>query len=177
MYCLAICIGVGGFERADTRSLFDPKVFYQDGERRKTVGLRAFGFIFRGQERPTGCKNSLREDLMNQMQTGEGTTGRLPYAFLTHMVKLIGWKRIALNKRFRFKDIDDSQFGSIVRSCAVIRLLVKCVDPLYLQHNYNALAHEQYGIFAREADAGVLLACPPGVLAGLTSQHAFAEEQ
>lgn len=93
------------------------------------------------------------------------------------MVKLIGWKRIELNKLFRFEDIDGTNFESIVRRCAVIRILAKFFDSLYLQHNYKALDHEQYGCFAREADAGVFVSSPPGALARLAIQHAVAEDK
>jgi hypothetical protein len=113
--------------------------------------------------------------MLKKMLTAEGIAGRLPYAILTKMVKLVGWKRIELNKLFTFDQIDDTNFESIVRRCAVIRILAKFFDPMYLKLNFKGHDHEQYGIFAREADAGAFLTSEPGVLAGLLIQHAFAE--
>ena len=104
---------------------FDPNVFYDDQELRKVITLLAGGLIFSGQERPTGTKNALREDLLKKFATAEGITGRLPYAVLTKLVKLIGWKRIELNKLFKFDDITDNNLESIVRGCAVIRILAR----------------------------------------------------
>lgn len=132
--------------------------------------------IFSGQERSTGCNNYVRKAMLKKMLTSEGIAGHLPYAMLTRMVKRIGWKRVELDKLFRVDDIDDTHFEIIGRRCAVIRILAKLCGPSYQRRNYTALNHEQYGICAREADAGVCLTCPPGVLAGRSIQHAFAED-
>jgi hypothetical protein len=47
---------------------FDPNVFYDDTELRKTIELLFGGICFSGQERPTGNKTSLREDLLKKLQ-------------------------------------------------------------------------------------------------------------
>lgn len=86
---LAICIGPGGvglsLYTAKLAAMygptkpryFDPHVFYQDEELRTTVDILAGGFIFSCQERPTGCKTYLRDDLLKKMLTGDGHSGAL----------------------------------------------------------------------------------------------------
>ena len=61
-----------------------------DEELRKVVELLMGGFIFSGQEKPTGTKQALREDLLKKFGTAEGISGRLPYAILTRLFQVIG---------------------------------------------------------------------------------------
>ena len=97
----------------------------------------AGGIIFTGQERPSGTRNQIREDLLKKFCTAEGISGRLPYAILTKLVKLVGWKRIELSKLFKFDSITDSNFESIMRRCAVIRIVAKFFDPLFISVNFK----------------------------------------
>ena len=86
------------------------------------------GFIFSGQEKPTGTKQSLREDLLKKFLTGEGISGRLPYAILTRLFSIIGWKRLECNRLVKFEEITETNFESIFRRCAVIRIRA-CFPP------------------------------------------------
>ena len=52
---------------------FDPSAFYDDIELRKTIELLAGGMVYSGQERPTGNKALLREDLLKKFVTTEGS--------------------------------------------------------------------------------------------------------
>ena len=158
---------------AANHKYFDPNVFYQDDELRKVIETLAGGMLFTGQERPTGTKNCMREDLLKKFATAEGIAGRLPYAILTKLIKLIGWKRIELNKLFKFADIDDSNFESIVRRCAVIKIKARFFDATYLKRYFKTDSHEQYGIFARDPDAGAFMTGDPGVAAGIIIQESF----
>ena len=54
-------------------------------------------------------------------------------------------KRIELNKLFTFDEIDDTNFESILRRCAVIRITAKFFDKLFLEMNFKSHGHEQYG--------------------------------
>ena len=130
---------------------FDPNVFYDDSELRKTVELLFGAIVFSGQERPTGSKSSLREDILKQFATAEGIAGRLPYGLITKMISLVGWKRIECNKLFRFDDIAEENIESIIRRCAIVRVQAKFFDKMVLER--HCPDHEQYGIFAREPDA------------------------
>ena len=115
---------------------FDPNIFYQDEELRKVVGLLFGGFIFSGQERPTGQKSTLREDLLKKFATAEGISGRLPYAILTKLYMLVGWKRLECNKIFKFTDITERDFESIVRRVAIVPIKARFFDRLYLQTHF-----------------------------------------
>ena len=94
---------------------FDPAILFTDDEMRKVIPLLLGGKIFSGGERRKGIRDRLREDLLKKFATAEGITGRLPYAILTKLIKLVGWKRIACNSLFRFDDIVEEDFESILR--------------------------------------------------------------
>ena len=66
---------------------FDPNVFYQDDELRKTIETLVGGIIYTGQERPTGGRCSMREDLLKKFATGEGISGRSGPAALLHTIR------------------------------------------------------------------------------------------
>jgi hypothetical protein len=153
---------------------FDPNIFYQDDELRKQIELFVGAFIFSGQERPTGMKARMREDLLKKFLTSEGIAGRLPYAILTKMVRLKGWKRIEMNKLFRFDDIKESNFESILRRCAVIRIQARFFDRGFLDLNFPDKNWEEFGIFARDPDAQDFLVSSVGILAGHKLQLGYA---
>ena len=91
-------------------------------------------------------------------------------------MKLVGWKRIELNKLFKFDSITGSNFESIMRRCAVIRIVAKFFDPLFISTNFKDGRGDKFGLFARESDAQDFSTSSPGILAGLQIQQAFAEE-
>ena len=113
------------------------------------------GIIFTGQERPTGVKQSLREDLLKKFLTGEGISARLPYAIVTKLIEVSGWKRVELNKMFRFFEITEDNVESIVRRFAVIKIAAKFYEKAFLTSVLPN--HEEFGIFARESDAKAFL--------------------
>lgn len=94
---------------------FDPNIFYVDDELRKQVESLAGACIYTGQEKPTGGKGKVREDLIKKFATGEGISGRMPYAILTKLIRIIGWKRMEVNKLIRFEDVVEENFESIMR--------------------------------------------------------------
>ena len=49
---------------------FDPNVFYDNTELRKTIELLGGGIVLSGQERPTGSKSSSRENSLEKFATG-----------------------------------------------------------------------------------------------------------
>ena len=63
----------------DNHCMFDPNIFYTDDELRKQIPSMAGHFVYTGQERPTGGKQPIREDLLKKFSTGEGISGRLPH--------------------------------------------------------------------------------------------------
>ena len=132
------------------------------------------GIFYTGQEKPTGNKHSLREDLLKKFATGEGISGRLPYGLLTKLFTLIGWKRIELNKLFTFDEITETNFESILRRCAIVRIQAKFFEAQDLKK--HSPDHETYGVFAREADVKDFLTSSQGAAAGLRIQQIFGED-
>ena len=128
--CIALLWGPGGvglslmtaqldaMYGSTNHKYFDPNVFYVDDELRKVIELLVGGIIFTGQERPTGQRGKIREDLLKKFTTAEGISGRLPYSIITKMHKVIGWKRLELNKLIDFEDITEQNFESIARAFA-----------------------------------------------------------
>ena len=71
----------------ENHRFFDPNVFYMDEELRKQLQNMFGGIIFTGQERPTGSKKPVREDLIKKFCTGESLAGRVPYGALTRFLR------------------------------------------------------------------------------------------
>ena len=153
---------------------FDPNVFYQDDELRKTIETLVGGIIYTGQERPSGGRQSLREDLLKKFATGEGISGRLPYGMVTKLHHILGWKRMELNKLIQFDDVTEQNFESIIRRIVLIKILARFFDKKYLER-YNG-NHEQFGIFARDPDLKDFMTSGPAQAAGHKIQWAFESQ-
>ena len=100
--------------------VFDPNVFFSDDELRKVVEEIAAAFIQTAQERPTGQRQMIREDLIKKFITAELLAGRLPYGILTKMFRVTGWKRFECSKMLQFQCTNEKIFESIVRRFAVV---------------------------------------------------------
>ncbi|CAK0856925.1 unnamed protein product, partial [Prorocentrum cordatum] len=127
---------------------FNPFVFYDDEELRKCVELLAGGCVYSGQERPQGSKKKLLLHLWRKFLSGEGLRGRLPYAVLTRMVRLIGWVKLEVNSMLAFSDLTEQEFESIMRRSCVIKIAARLFDKQYLGAHFPE--HEEYGTFARD---------------------------
>eukprot|EP00973_Karenia_brevis_P039518 5454625-Karenia_brevis.AAC.1 len=64
---------------------------------------------------------------------------------------------------FHFTDITEASFESIARRLAVIRIMSRFFEKLYLEEHVPD--HEDYGVFAREHDAKEFLTSTVGVAA------------
>ena len=84
------------------------------------------------------------------------------------------WKRLECNRLFKFEEITEENFESILRRCAVIRIFSKFFEPIFLERHLPD--HEKYGIFKREEDAKDFLTSKQGVVAGLRLQQVFSEK-
>ena len=118
---------------------------------RKCVDLLLGGCVFTGQERPQGMGKKVRLHLYKKFATGEGIRGRLPYAIVTRMIRLFGWKRLEVNSLFDLEEVTEKDFESIFRRSSVIKIFSRLFDKVYLAAN-DLLNAEQYGIFARRCD-------------------------
>ena len=63
--------------------VFETNSFFSDEELRKVVEEIAAAIIQTAQGRPTGQRQSIREDLLKKLITAELLTGRVPYAIFT----------------------------------------------------------------------------------------------
>lgn len=60
---------------------------------RKQVEALRGTLVFTAQERPEGLGKGFREDIFKKWASGDGIFGRMPYAVVTRVVTLLGWKR------------------------------------------------------------------------------------
>ena len=108
---------------------YDPCLFYDDEELRKTVELLVSGIVFTGQERPQGgSRKKMQMHLWKKFNSGEGLRGRLPYAILTRMIRLLGWVRLEVNSPLEFYDILEAEYESILRRSCLIEIHARFFD-------------------------------------------------
>lgn len=157
----------------DNHDTFDPNVFYSDDELRKQVPQMAGHFVFTGQERPSGSKQAVREDLLKKFCTGEGVAGRLPYGILTKMHNIIGWKRLECNKLIEFQDITEDNFESILRRFAVVQIQARFFEKAQLSG--VDLDPDTRGVFCRDPELDSFYTSGPACAGGLKIQAAFEE--
>ena len=151
--------------------MFDPNVFYDDTELRKTVERFMGKFIYTGQEKPVGTKQGVRQDLVKKFATGEGISGRMPYGVITKLFRVIGWKRVELNSMINFEGIEEASFESILRRFAVITLHSRLVERGTLEG--VPFDSATGGVFERDPDLEAFYVSGPGTAAGLMIQLGF----
>ena len=83
---------------------FDPNVWFDETELRKTIEQLAGCIILTGQEAPESNRK-FKQDSYKKMMSGDKIAGRKPYGFTTRMLSLIGWKRIEANRMFDFHGV------------------------------------------------------------------------
>ena len=152
-------------------AMFDPNVFYDDSELRKTIEQLMGRFIYTGQERPVGNRHGVRQDLVKKFATGEGISGRMPYGVVTKLFKVIGWKRIELNTLINFDGVEEASFESVLRRFAITKMKVRLVEPGTLKD--IPFDTHAAGVFERDPDLEAFYVSGPAVAAGLKLQHAF----
>ncbi|CAK0802819.1 unnamed protein product [Prorocentrum cordatum] len=159
----------------ENHKFFDPNICFQGEEMRKVVELLVGGCIFTGQERPSGQRSSMRQDLLKKFATADTIAGRLPYSILTKMYRIIGWKRMEVNQFFTFDNVNERNLESIVRRIAIIKMQSRFFDKLYVDKIILA-DPSRYGIFARDPDAKDFMISGAAVAAGHKIQYAFEVE-
>ena len=158
----------------ENHCLFDPNIFYSDEELRKQAPNIAGHLVYTAQEKPTGTKNDIREDLLKKMLTGEGVAGRLPYGIITKLLNIIGWKRMETNKLIEFKDISEDNFESIYRRFAIIVIAARFFEGAQLTGIH--LDPDTVGVFTRDPEIDAFYVSDPAIAAGLKIQAAFEEQ-
>ena len=153
---------------------FDPQVFYMDEEMRKQVESLVGSIVMTAQEKPEGMNKSFREDLFKKMATADGIFGRLPYAVLTKVITLIGWKRMELNKLITFAGVPETAFDAIFRRSLLVRIRSKFLDQEWIS---NFLPDsEKYGVFPRQPDLREFMQSGPAGLAANILQCQFESQ-
>ena len=104
------------------------QVYFSDDEMRKQADLLLHGIITTGQESPETDKR-MREDVYKKHVSADPLSCRLPYAVLTRMVSLVGWKRFEMNDIMRFLGTSEASFNSIYRRSLVIEHKARFLTP------------------------------------------------
>ena len=86
--------------------------------------------------------------LWKKFNSGEDLRGRLPYAVLTRMIRLLGWVRLEVNSALKFYDITEQEYESILRRACLIEIYGRFFDKAHLDLHLSN--HESYGIFGRK---------------------------
>ena len=95
---------------------------------RKVFEILQCAIALIAQEKPEGLKKGFREDLYKNVASADGIFGLLPYAILTKVIRLVGWKRMELNKLIRFEGVSEGAFHSIFRRSLLIRIMARFID-------------------------------------------------
>ncbi len=126
--------------------------------------------ILTAQETPETSRK-LREDLYKKTMSADGIAGRKPYGIATRMLKLVGWKRIEVNRMMSFVGVHERSFPSIFRRSFVWKPQARFLDAVYLREHYPNHAND--GVFVKNPELKAFLAAGPTVVAGLRLQHGF----
>ena len=157
----------------DLHEYFDPYILYDDEELRKCVDCLSGALVLTAQERPQGGKKKLLLHLYKKLCSAEGLRARLPYAVITRMLRLIGWKKMEVNSIIEFADVTEGEFESIIRRACIFKIYSRFFDKDYLSAHFPN--HERYGVFARKPHLQQAFRSLPYAAAWNTSQHAFEE--
>ena len=161
---MSLVTGHIGAQYGPLHKTFDMSVFYTEDELRKQVELLLGGIIFTAQEKPETDKR-LMHDLLKKLATGEGLMSRLPYAVLTRMRSIIGWKRLEMNRMLQFTGVTESNFYSLFRRFGLVVFESRFFAADYLAEFFPG--SEEYGIFPRDVSLPGLMRSDVGAVAGL----------
>ena len=128
-YTKAIAEQLGG----DLHKYLDGNILFDDNELRKLIELVAAACAWTIQERPTGTKGSFRLDIWKRICSADGIAGRLPYAIITRMFHMIGWKRFELNHMPDLHGVKGQDLASIIRRSVVLKFRAKFFPKMCLQ--------------------------------------------
>ena len=121
----------------------DMGIYFSDDEMRKQAELLLNAPVTTGQE-PLETVRCMRKDVYKKHISADPAACRLPYAILTKMVALRGWKRYEMNETMRFSATGESSFNSIMRKSLVVvhkACFVPEADLMLKFPNGDAAAH------------------------------------
>lgn len=138
--------------------------------------------ITTGQESPE-TENRMREDVYKRHITADPVSCRPPYAILTRMITLKGWKRYEMNDTLRFQGTSESSFESVFRRSLVILHKARFVSPATMQAMFPQGDGAAHGYFVKDPSLRDFLASPRAgraliaMLLGFAAQTSTAECQ
>ena len=153
---------------------FDPAVLMDEEELRKVVETMADGIVFTAQERPQGGKRRILLHLWKKLLSADGLRGRMPYAILTRMIRILGWTRVETNSVLDFLGVSEGEFESIMRRSLVITVHARMFDRQYLEKAFPD--HDRHGIFARDPSLEQKFKMRSYAEAWNRTQHQFEEQ-
>ena len=104
----------------ENHRFIDMNIYFSDDELRKQAESMVSRLVVTGQEAVEGNKQGMRQDLYKKHLSADPIACRLPYAVVTKLVELIGWKRFELNNLMKFVGVDETSFFSIFRRSLVV---------------------------------------------------------
>ena len=125
----------------------DTGIYFHDEEMRKQAETLVHKAVVTAQEAVEGCGHAMREDLYKKHMSADPIACRLPYAIVTKMVELIGWKRFELNKLVKFVGCDETNWWSIMRRSLVVQFNGRFVNAQRIAKLGGAAAAASYGVF------------------------------
>ena len=117
----------------------------------------------------------MREDLYKKLLSADPIAVRLPYAIVTKMVELTGWKRFELNMLISFGGVTEANFDSIMRRSCVASLKGKFVSPGKMAQLGSSARCAKDGIFLRDPSLKAFLKSEEAADAMLRAVHGFAQ--
>jgi len=127
----------------------DMNVYFAEGEMRKQAELLAGALVVTGQESPER-NTPMREDIFKRHISGDPVSCRLPYAVLTKMIELRGWKRYEMNELLRFTGTSEDSFMSLFRRSLVIIHKARFVSKADLVSMFPDGDAHQKGYYVRD---------------------------
>eukprot|EP00438_Fugacium_kawagutii_P027022 Skav232520 [mRNA] locus=scaffold1096:926666:934699:- [translate_table: standard] len=158
---------------AHNHGYFDPNVWYNEDELRKQVESFARCLVVTGQEAPESHKK-MHMDLFKKTMSGDGIAGRKPYGYTTRMFKILGWKRLEVNRIMAFAGITKANFQSIMRRGFVWKPKARFHPDSILKQAHAD--HEADGLFQADPTLKSFLGSAGACAAGLHVQHAFESQ-
>ena len=155
----------------DSHKSFDPYMLHLAEEMRKQIECISNAFVWTACEKPEGLKKPFREDLFKKVASADAVFGRLPYQIITKVIKMVGWKRMELNKLLSFGNISEAAFHAIFRRCCIIKMRGRFVDSAFIDNHMTDAS--KFGFFKRDHDLKEFLGSKPAAAAANRLQALF----
>ena len=139
----------------------DTGIYFHDEEMRKQAETLVHKAVVTAQEAVEGCGHAMREDLYKKHMSADPIACRLPYAIVTKMVELIGWKRFELNELMKFVGCDETNWWSIMRRSLVIHFQGRFVNSMKINQLGGPAAAAKFGVFLMDNDLKSFLQSEP----------------